>query len=133
MGFFGTFVYSSGTWGEAATSDEYLGIDVHDSSIATIDYRPTGAGHGRFYMGYEPRHYFEDPTANQPVDLAIEMRGFTSWTDRVAGVQLTDEQLAPLFADPGGGEPEDVFVEDTVVRLLRLLGLPLPADLEIGS
>jgi hypothetical protein len=76
---------------------------------------------------------FEDPTANQPVDLAIEMRGFASWTDRVAGVQLTDEQLAPLFADPGGGEPEDVFVEDTVVRLLRLLGLPLPADLEIGN
>jgi hypothetical protein len=32
MGFFGTFVYSSGTWGEAATSDEYLGIDVHTAA-----------------------------------------------------------------------------------------------------
>jgi hypothetical protein len=133
MGLFGTFVYSDGTWRENTPTGEYLRIDIHDSDIATVDYRPAGIGHGRFYLGSEPRHYFESPDENERVDAAAETAGFIAWADRVAGVALTAAQLSPLFADPAGAEPEDIFVEDTVVRLLRLLGLPLPADLEIST
>src|SRR5689334_16749450 len=96
MGFFGTFVYGQGAWRDAATNGEYLGIDIHDSSIATVDYRPATAGTGRFYLGFEPRHYFEDPTASKAVDSTTEMVSFIAWADRVVGADLTVELLSPL-------------------------------------
>lgn len=133
MGYFGTFAFSNGRWAETPTDNQYLGIDIHDSSIATIDYQPAANGHGRFYLGYEPRHYFDDPSASQPIDTAAETAGFIAWVSNVIGVDLSAEQLTPLLADADGGEPDDVFVEDTVVTLINLLGLPLPADLQPTS
>lgn len=133
MGLFSTFVYSQGVWGDSATQAEYLSVDIHDSSFATVDYRPAGTGTGRLYLGYEPRHYFDDPTASEPVDLSTEADAFTAWALRTVGAALSVQQVMPLLADPDGGEPEDVFVEETVSRLLGLLALPLPRDLDIGA
>ncbi len=50
MGFFGTFVYSNGRWADQRTPDEHLGIEIHDSDIATIDYRPSGVSGGRYRL-----------------------------------------------------------------------------------
>lgn len=54
MGFFGPFVYSEGGWRDEAVGDEYLAIDIHDSDIATVEYRPA-PGEGCFYLGFQPR------------------------------------------------------------------------------
>jgi hypothetical protein len=80
MGFFGRFVYAEGAWGEHTTASAYLAIDIHDSDIATVDYAPVLEGSsGRCFLGYEPRHYFEDEAASQPIDPAAEARGLVSW------------------------------------------------------
>jgi len=132
MGFFGTFVYADGVWTESNESPSAvpsLRVDIHDSDIAQIDYRPAGTGLGRFYLGYEPAIYFEDPSASQPVDVQAEAEGFSSWVGQVGGPQVRPEEILPLLADPGGEEPEDVFAEDAVVKLLGLAGLPLPEPL----
>jgi hypothetical protein len=133
MGFFGTFVYRGGQWAENAdlpSASPYLRLDIHDSDIAQVDFGPTEAGEGRFYLGFEPAVYFEDPDASQPVDAAREARGFSTWAAQVMGVTVESEQVLPLLADPDGAEPEDTFVEDTVVRLLRLLNIPVPQQLQ---
>lgn len=130
MGFFGNFVYSDGRWAEQATADQYLSVDIHDSDFATIDYHPSGPSTGRFYLGVEPRHYFEDPSASEPVDAEAEMDGFVDWATSVVGAQVSVSDLKVLIADPEGSDPENPFVEDTVVQLIALLGLPLPPDLQ---
>jgi hypothetical protein len=130
MGFFGNFVFSEGRWADAPTSDEYLSIDIHDSDFATIEYRPTGRGRGRLYLGFEPRHYFEDPAASEQVDVSQESSGLSGWAQSVLDVRVSPEQLRNLMADPAGADPESPFVEDTVVQLIALFGLPLPTDLE---
>jgi hypothetical protein len=130
VGFFGRFVYSDGAWGDAAAAGEYLALDVHDSSVATVDYAPVLEGSsGRCFLGYEPRHYFEDETASDPVDPAAEARGLISWAAHVTGENVPYEAVKQLLADPKGAEPADVFVEDTSEKLIRLLGLPVPPDL----
>jgi hypothetical protein len=62
MGFFGTFVYADGVWSEndeAPSMGTSLRVDIHDSDIAQIDYRPAVIGLGRFYLSHEPATYFE--------------------------------------------------------------------------
>jgi hypothetical protein len=44
----------------------------------------------------------------------------------VTGTEVAAELLEPLLASPTGEDPEDVFVEETVVRLIDRLGLPRP-------
>jgi hypothetical protein len=125
VGFFGRFVYSDGAWREVATSGEFLAIDVHDSSIATVDYAPVLEGSsGRCFLGYEPRHYFEDETASEPVDAAAEARGLISWAAHMTGERPPYEAVGDLLADPGGAEPADVFVEDTTEKLVHLHAMP---------
>lgn len=133
MGFFGTFVYAESQWAQDASTSSngpYLRVDIHDSDFAQIDFRPSHVGTGRFYLGFEPAIYFEDPEASRPVDSDSEVRGFVAWVEQVAGAQVSSEQVLPLLADPRGGDPEDVFVEDTVIKLLALAGLPLPPQLQ---
>src|SRR3954451_14119798 len=112
MGFFGTFVYADGVWNQdndAPPTGASLRVDIHDSDIAQIDYRPARTGLGRFYLGYEPAIYFEDPSASQPVDRQAEAAGFSKWVDEVVGRAVAHEEILPLLADPGGAEPEEVF------------------------
>ncbi|GAA4757523.1 hypothetical protein GCM10023328_46740 [Modestobacter marinus] len=48
MGLFGTFADSDGAWTTPdARREPYPVIDVHDSDIATVDYRPAGDAAGR--------------------------------------------------------------------------------------
>lgn len=125
MGFFGQLAYSDGRWTSGRpTAVPFLLVDVHDSDIATIDYRSADATGGRFFLGYEPRIYFAEPDAGPPVDTAAEAQGFTDWVREVSGREVDPAGVLPLMADPDGAAPEDVVVEETVDRLLELSGLP---------
>lgn len=132
MGLFATFVFAGGEWGGGLDAMPRLTAKVHDSDFVTIDYAPTLAGGGgRCYVGFEPRHYFEDETASDPVDTDAEARGLAAWAAGVRGVVVDPEVVRGLLASPDAGdEAPDVFVEAALVRLLLALGLPVPEDLE---
>ncbi|MCU1600347.1 MAG: hypothetical protein JWO22_1056 [Frankiales bacterium] len=128
MGFFGTFAYSGARFvGESAEASPSLVIEIHDSDIATIDFEPSGAAKGRFYLGTEPRIYFEDDAASAPVDRSAEAAAFAGWIRRVTAREVAPEAIEQLMAseDPEA-DPVDDFAEDTVQTLLTLAGLPLP-------
>ena len=129
MGYFGTFIFRDGQWQQRSGAGPELVVDVHDSDIATIDYRPAPPGLGRFYLGHQPRDFFADPEASQPVDVPAEVDAFVGWAAQTLGRAPEADELRPLVAEEGAGEPEDEVVEDTVVRLLDLLGLPVPEEL----
>ncbi len=123
---FGKFAYSAGRWStDGPTAVPFLLVDVHDSNIATVDYRAADASGGRFFLGYEPRVYFEEPDAGAPVDVDAEAEGFARWLRDAAGREVEPAEVRRLMAAPDGAPPEDVVVEETVTRLLTLAGLPL--------
>ena len=128
MGLFGKFAYSDGRWSRGGpTAVPFLLVDVHDSDVATVDYRSADATGGRFFLGYEPRVYFDEPGAGDPVDTAAEAQGFADWLRGATGREVDPAEVRPLLAHPDGAPPEDVVVEETVDRLLALAGLP-PVD-----
>ena len=127
MGLFGKFAYSAGRWSsDGPTAVPFLIVDVHDSRIATVDYRAADATGGRFFLGYEPRIYFEEPDAGAPVDTVAEADGFALWVLEAEGRAVDPAEVQRLMAAPDGAPPEDEVVEDTVVRLAALAGLPAP-------
>ena len=129
MGYFGTFIYRDGAWRETGGTDAELVVDIHDSDIATVDYRPAPPGLGRFYLGYQPRDYSEDPDASRPLDVPAEVDGFVGWAERTLGRAPQPDAVRSLVAEDGTAQPTDDFVEDTAARLIGLLGLPLPPAL----
>ena len=127
MEYFGRLAYSDGRWSSGRpTAVPFLLIDVHDSDIATVDYRAADATGGRFFLGYEPRIYFEEPDAGAPVDTRAEAEGFARWVQDASGTDVDPAEVQRLMASPDGAPPEDDVVEETVERLLTLAGLPLP-------
>jgi hypothetical protein len=127
VGLFGKFAYSAGRWSsDGPTAVPFLIVDVHDSRIATVDYRAADASGGRFFLGYEPRIYFEEPDASAPVDTAAEAEGFARWVLAAEGRAVDPAEVKRLLAAPDGAPPEDEIVQDTVVRLAALAGLPAP-------
>src|SRR3712207_2761044 len=125
MGYFGTLVYSEGRWRTGRpTAVPFLMVDVHDSDIATVDYRSADATGGRFHLGYEPRVYFAEPDAALPVDVGAESEGFARWLREAEGREINPAEVRRLMAAPDGAPPADDVVEETVERLLRLAGLP---------
>jgi hypothetical protein len=130
VGYFGTFIYDDGDWRERADGTPELVVDIHDSDIATVDYRPAPPGLGRFYLGIQPRDFFEDPDASRPLDVPAEVDGFVGWAEQTLGRAPRSEDVRDLVAEDGETMPDDDFVEDTVARLIQLLGLPLPPALE---
>lgn len=125
MGLFGKFAYSAGRWSTGApTAVPFLLVDVHDSGIATVDYRAADASGGRFFLGYEPRIYFDEPDVAPPVDTGAEAEGFAAWARDAEGQVLDPADVRRLMASPDGAPPEDETVEQTVDRLLALAGLP---------
>lgn len=110
--------------------NHYLRIEVHDSDIATVDFRPAHGASGRFFLGCEPHEYFEDDDASAPVATVAEAAAFRQWLLEVTGVEVEAARIESLMAssDPDD-ESADVFVEMTVQRLLALAGLPSPDDL----
>lgn len=129
MGYFGTFIYSDGDWQEHGGRERELVVDIHDSDIATIAYKPAPPGRGRFYLGYQPRVYFEDPEASAPVDVPAEVDSFLAWAEENLGTTPNADDVRELVAVEEFVPPPDDFVEDSAARLIQLLGLPLPAAL----
>ena len=127
MGLFGKFAFSAGRWStEGPTAVPFLLIDIHDSDVATVDYRCADASGGRFFLGYEPRFYFDEPDAAPAVDTRAESEGFTRWVREAKGADVDPADVQRLMASPSGAPPGDDVVEETVERLLTLAGLPLP-------
>ena len=128
MGLFATLAYSDGRWiGGRPTAVPFLLVDVHDSDIATVDYRFADATGGRFFLGYEPRVYFEQPDAALPVDVPAEAAGFARWVRDAVERDIDPGDVQRLMAAPDGAPPQDEVVEETVDRLVALAGLP-PVD-----
>lgn len=127
MGRSGTFAYSAGVWSAGGpTAVPFLIVDVHDSRVATVDYRAADASGGRFFLGYEPRFYFDEVEAAPPVDTAVEAEGFAAWARGAGARQVDPGDVQALMALPDGAPPADETVEETVERLLGLAGLPVP-------
>ena len=127
MGYFGKLAYSAGRWSLGGpTAVPFLLIDVHDSDVATVDYRAADATGGRFFLGYEPRFYFDESDAADAVDTRAEAEGFTRWVLDAEGRAVDPDEVQRLMASASGAPPEDDAVEETVERLLTLAGLPLP-------
>jgi len=125
VGFFGKFAYSAGRWSTGApTAVPFLLVDVHDSDLATVDYRAADASGGRFFLGYEPRIYFEEPDGADPVDTHAEAEGFARWAREAGGTEVDPAEVQRLMASPDGAPPGDEVVEETVGKLLALAGLP---------
>jgi hypothetical protein len=127
VGLFTTMAYSDGRWTAGRpTAVPFLLIDVHDGAIATVDYRSADASGGRFYLGYEPRVYFEEADSSAPVDVRVEAEGFCRWLRDAEDRDVDPEAVQALLASPDGSPPTDETVAQTVERLLDLAGLPLP-------
>lgn len=127
MGYSGRLAFSDGRWSTGRpTAVPFLLLDVHDSGIATLDYRAADASGGRFFLGYEPRIYFDEPDTAAPVDVATEAEGFIRWVREATGAEVDPLEVAGLMAAPDGAPPRDEVVETTVERLLALARLPLP-------
>jgi hypothetical protein len=125
---FATLAYSDGRWHRGRpTAVPFLLVDVHDSDLATVDYRFADASGGRFYLGYEPRIYFEQSDAGLPVDTGAEAEGFARWARDAAERDVDPADVQRLMAAPDGAPPEDEVVEQTVEKLVALAGLP-PVD-----
>ena len=128
MGLIGKFAYSAGRWStEGPTAVPFLLLDVHDGDVVTVDYRSADASGGRFFLGYEPRFYFDEHEAAIPVDTVAESAGFAAWAREASGAEVDPAEVEQLMASPDGAPPPaDVPVEETVRRLLDLAGLPTP-------
>jgi hypothetical protein len=130
VGFFGKFIYSDGEWRDEPTAEAFLAIDIHDSDMATVDFRSASTA-GRFYLGFQPRDYWADPEASEPVDAAAEAARFSAWASELLQRNVSADEIRALLAEDGVEDPEDDFVEETVLRLVQLLRLPVPADLPV--
>ncbi|TFV88699.1 hypothetical protein E4P40_09525 [Blastococcus sp. CT_GayMR20] len=125
MGRFGKFAYSAGRWSRGGpTAVPFLLLDVHDSDIATVDYRLADASGGRFFLGYEPRIYFDEPDGADPVDTRAEAEGFARWAREAQETDVDPAEVQELMAAADGAPPTDEVVEETVDKLLALAGLP---------
>jgi hypothetical protein len=153
VGFFGTYLFGDGHWSVHKPDDDppvstepWLLVDIYDSDIATVIYRPAGRGTGITYLGYTPRTYFEDPDASAPTDTAAEAAGLASWWaahhSTVTGGAVSDAALAAKVAELGAflaadldpadiavDEDAEVFVEIKTAAFLAALDLPAIEDL----
>ena len=154
MGFFGTYLFDGHQWtahqpAEQPTIPEpWLLVDIHDSDIATLIYRPAGPGRGVAYLGDTPRTYFKNPDASAPTDVAREAAGLGAWwVQQHGGASDTErsakeaelaaylaEDLDPTDIDLDDEDDNDlddaeIFVEVKTARFLAALDLPVPDDL----
>lgn len=127
MGLFADLQWVDGQWVDAQVpGQKQLTISIHDSDIAVIGFAPADRAKGLFYLGFEPATYFEDPNASAPVAHEAEAKAFAVWAQRATGRDVEPVAVKALMATPERLEPDDVFVEETVQRLLALVGLEMP-------
>ena len=156
MGFFGGYVFDGSTWrGFDPDSDQWpdiaapwLSVYVHDSDIATLQYKPAGPGSGIAYLGRTPRVYFGDESASAPADVLREAEGLAFWLARQQG-RSDEAELRDLIAsflagdfpeqqihghatagtDAGDLDDAYILVEIKVSRFLTAVRLPVPSEL----
>ncbi|MEV0151779.1 MULTISPECIES: hypothetical protein [unclassified Nonomuraea] len=156
MGFSAIYLFDGRQWTEHQEEpvppavEPWLMVDIHDSDIATVVYRPAGRGSGIAYLGFTPRTYFEDEDASSPTDVVREATGLADWwmlrsqgggevdhavkASELLGYLAEDRDPWELDLDE---EEEDVdvlddgevFVEVKTARFLEALDLPVPEDL----
>ncbi|MBQ1028902.1 hypothetical protein KBX26_02625 [Micromonospora sp. C97] len=151
MGFFGTYLFDGGRWTahganeQPALPEPWLLVDIHDSDIATLTYRPAGPGSGIAYLGYTPRTYFENPDASAPTDVVREAAGLSVWWAQQRGgasdiersakegeltaylaADLDPADIGPDDEDDDDLDDAEIFVEVKAARFLTALGLPTP-------
>ncbi|HEX6500947.1 MAG TPA: hypothetical protein VF054_18235 [Micromonosporaceae bacterium] len=157
MGFFGTYLYDQHGWkiqqpgASPEVAEPWLMLDIHDSDVATVTYRPAGPGSGTAFLGCTPRTYFADESASAPTDVNREAAGLATWwahlRDGVSDAERDAKcsQILGYLAEDGDPECDDwdededvdefddgdIFVEATTVRFLTALDLPIPDDLLI--
>ena len=102
-----------------------LRVQIFESDLAALEYRPTHGGSGRCYLGYEPDQLY-DGVGSAPTDTVAEAAALSRWAAAVTGAQVEPDILRWFIAGPGGGNQPETFVEDTVVTFTRWLGLPDP-------
>ena len=158
MGFFGRYVYDGTRWLPLAEhevpslAEPWLSVDIYDSDITTVVYRPAGQGSGVAYLGDTPRTYFADETASAPTDTGVEAAALAAWWARRHGASddardAKARELIGYLAADGPDDPgdygnsdygnsdyddladADVFVEVTTARFLAVLDLPVPDGL----
>jgi hypothetical protein len=154
VGFFGTYLYDGSRWtlhqpdAPPTVAEPWLVVDIYDSDITTLVYRPAGPGSGLAYLGDTPRTYFEDPGASAPTDVAREAAGLAFWWAQLRGGASEAErpakeaELAAYLAedrDPAEIDLDDeedneiddadIFVEVKTARFLAAIDLPLPDEL----
>lgn len=128
MGMSADYYLSENTWGFTEPDGDWLRVQIHDSSLAILSTKPVFVGGGIAYLGYQPRDYFDDPKASAVIDEDVEARNLVEWA-RVHGSTPDDPSAVSHLLARIGEEPEQDFVEDTVVALLGVLDLPAPDDL----
>lgn len=151
MGFFGTYLFDGHRWAahppaeQPTNAEPWLLVDIHDSDIATLTYRPPGPGSGVAYLGDTPRTYFENPDASAPTDVAREAAGLGAWWAQQHGgasdierrakeaelAAYLAEDLDPADMDLDDADDDDlddaeIFVEVKTARFLAALDLPVP-------
>jgi hypothetical protein len=154
VGFFGTYLYDGSRWTAhqpdqpPTVAEPWLVVDIYDSDITTLLYRPAGPGSGLAYLGDTPRTYFEDAGASAPTDVVREAAGLGFWWAQLRGGasdaerRTKEAELAAYLAedrDPAEIDLDDeeddelddadVFVEVKTARFLAAIDLPLPDDL----
>lgn len=137
MGMFERLAFIDGRWANVAHGEPVsapLVVDIHDSDIATVQFESEHGPRGYFYLGYEPRIYFDDPKQNAPVDRPAAAVAFSNWARAELGVDVASAAVESLLAsNDAEAEPEAVFVEETVEELIKLLGLALPEALQADA
>lgn len=135
MGYFAEWRWSHGDWREGNELEEpWLTVDIHDSDVATIAFAPAhGEARGRLFLGTHPVVYFDLVQEGVAEDPDAEAAAFVRWAKAATSADVAADDVRALMATvEDEDEPVDVFVEDTVARLLALVGIDVPADDDTG-
>ncbi|MER7284073.1 hypothetical protein ABT369_57670 [Dactylosporangium sp. NPDC000244] len=150
MGYFAAFLFDGTAWApadsdeiEVPESEHWMHLDIHDSDLTFVSYRPVGAGTGVCYLGFTPRTYFDEPTASAPTDVQRECAALADWwagwrggatdaertamAERLRPYLAEDEEqpeIDPDEEDDEDDEDADVFVEVKTDRFIAALELP---------
>lgn len=131
MGQSATCTYRNGQWLDGQHRREpYLVVSVHDSSVAVVEWGPSDGENDTLFLGHEPRDYFGEPAMHERLDTTRAARGFATWVREVTGRDVDPRQVKALLPRRWTLRSRDVFVEETLERLLALAGLPMPPQIE---
>lgn len=121
--------WTGGRWQHTEHPVEpWLRVDVHDSDFAEVTFAPVEPpARGRFFVGIHPVVYFGTAPESPPEDPAIEAPALAAWAERVTDTRVDADEVGSFMATTDGrNEKEDVFVEETLERLLDILLIGVP-------